>query len=182
MLGQPLNMPLIAEYFCSLLRQKQIISQQTVEKMIYRGQRLHRLGKTGMNGVTRFLRIISQLPDTQQPQIVPENASAEPLPVMGWLCMVVGNIRLCWRSGIDAEILGKFFCGIFEADAEELAGEVNDITGGITSEAVETSIHFHAGIVILMERAFRHSTPVDRQPIPFGCLSGGYGLLDSFVG
>lgn len=112
-------MPLPAEYLRCFFCQKQIISQQTVEKMVYRGQRLHCLGKAGMKFVSRLLGAIPQLPDTQQPQIVPENTNAEPLPVPGWLCIAVGNIRLCWRSGIDAEISCKFLCGILEADAEQ---------------------------------------------------------------
>ena len=111
-------MPLPAEYLRCLFRQKQIISQQTVEKMIDCGQGLHRFGKAGMNEITGFLGMIPQLPDTKMPKIFPENANTEPLSVPGWLCIAVGNIRLCWRSGIDAEILGKFFCGILEADAE----------------------------------------------------------------
>ena len=111
-------MPLFAEHFRSLFRQKQIISQQAVQKMIDCGQCFHRFGKTGMDGVTRLLRTIPQLPDTKVPEIFLQNANTEPLPVPGWLCMAVGNLRLFWRSGIDAKISGEFFCGILKADAE----------------------------------------------------------------
>ena len=47
-------------------------------------------------------------------------------------------------------------------------------------EAVEAIIHFHAGVVILMERASRHAALVDRQPIPFGCLPRCHSLFYSF--
>ena len=64
-------MPLPAEYLRCLFCQKQIVSQQAVKKMVYRGQCLHRLGKAGMNGVTLLLRTIPQLPDTKVPEIFP---------------------------------------------------------------------------------------------------------------
>ena len=111
-------MPSSAKYLRCPVCQKQIISQQTVQKMIYRGQSLHRLGKAGMDRVTWLLGTIPQLPDTKVPQIIPENTNTDPLPIVGWLCMAVGNLRLFWRSGIDAEISGEFRCGILEADAE----------------------------------------------------------------
>ena len=82
-------MPLFAEHFRSLFRQKQIISQQTVQKVIDRGQCFHRFGKAGMDWVTRLFRAIPQLPDTKIPEILPENTNAEPLPIVGWLCMVM---------------------------------------------------------------------------------------------
>ncbi len=88
-------MPLFAEHFCRLFCQKQIISQQAVEKMVYRGQFLHRLGKAGMNGVTRLLRTIPQLPDAKVPEIFPENANAELLQILRQLCIMLGNIRFC---------------------------------------------------------------------------------------
>ena len=77
-------MPLPAEHLRCLFCQKQIISQQTVQKVIDCGQSLHCLGKAGMDGVARLFRTIPQLPDTKMSQIVPENTNAEPLPVPGW--------------------------------------------------------------------------------------------------
>ena len=173
-------MPLSAEYLRCLFCQKQIISQQTVQKMVDRGESLHRLGKAGMDWVTRLLRTIPQLPDAKMPQIVPQNANAEPLSIVGWLCMGGKRQRFIFRT--DCKIGFQFLCGGVGRKPKEAGGEVNDITAGMTAEAVETIIHFHAGIVILMEGTFHHAASVDRQPIPFGCLSGGYGLLDSRVG
>ena len=74
-------MPLPAEHLRCLPCRKQIISQQAVEKMVDRGQCLRRLGKAGMDGVTRLLGTIPQLPDTKMPKIFPENTNAGPLPV-----------------------------------------------------------------------------------------------------
>lgn len=86
--------------------------------MVYRGLCLHRLGKAGMNGVTRLLRTIPQLPDAKVPEIFPENTNAELLQILKQLCIMLGNIRYCGWAQISAEILGKFFGGILEADAE----------------------------------------------------------------
>ena len=173
-------MPLPAEHLCCLFCQKPIISQQAVQKVIDCGQRLHCLGKTRMDGVARLLRTIPQLPDAKIPQIFPENTNEEPLPVPGWLCMGGKRQRFIFRA--DSKISFQFLRGIIGRKPKEPCGEVNHITAGSAAEAVETIIHFHAGMVILVEGTFHHAASVDRQPIPFGCLSGGYGLLDSRVG
>ena len=85
-------MPLPAEHLRCLFCQKLIISQQAVEKVVDRGQHLHRLGKTGVDWVTRLFRAIPQLPDVKMPKIFPESTNAEPHPVPGWLCMKCVNI------------------------------------------------------------------------------------------
>ena len=126
--------------------------------MVYRGQRLHRLGKAGMKLVSRLLRTMPQLPDTKMSQIVPENTNAEPLPVPSWLCMAVGNIRLCWRSGVDAKILGELFGGILGTDAEQSCGEVDDISAGPAAEAEEIIlIQLQTGMLVLVKWATGHA-------------------------
>ena len=101
-------MPLPAEYLRCLPCQKQIISQQAVEKMVYRGQCLHRLGKTGVDWVTRLLRTIPQLPDTKVPKIFPENTNTEPLPIVGWLCL--GGEWQWFMFRTDSKIDLQFLC------------------------------------------------------------------------
>ena len=62
-----------------------------------------------MNGISRLLRAIPQLPDAKMPQIVPQNANAEPFPVPGRLCMVGERKRFCFR--VNSKVGFQFLRG-----------------------------------------------------------------------
>ena len=91
------------------------------------------------------------LPYPQQSEILPKNTNAELLRTWKRLCMILGNIQLCWRSGIDAKIPGQFQRGTFGTDAKQSCGEVDHIPGGVASEAVVPRVQLQAGVVIVVE-------------------------------
>ena len=94
--------------------------------------------------------------------------------------MAFGDIGFRWRSGNDVEVLGKFLGGIFEADAKQLCGEVNDIPAGPAAETVEPLVQFQAGVVIVVEWAQCHSMNIHFQSIRFRGLSGCHRLFYGF--
>ena len=91
--------------------------------------------------------------------------------------MAFGDMDFRWRSGRDAKVLGKFLGGIFEADAKQLCGEIDDIAAGPAAEAVEPLIQFQTGVMIFMEGAQCHSMNIHFQSIRFRGLSGCHSFL-----
>ena len=94
--------------------------------------------------------------------------------------MAFGDIGFRWRSGNDAEVLGKFLSGIFEADAKQLCGEVNDIPAGPAAEAVEPLVQFQTGVMVCMEGTQCHSMNIHFQSIRFRGLPGCHKLFYGF--
>lgn len=74
------------------------------------------------------------------------------------LCIGVERKRV--RFHFNSKIDFQFLCGVVGRKPKEASGEVDDITAGMTSEAVEAVIHFHTGIVILMEWTSYHAASV----------------------
>ena len=172
-------MPLPAEYLRCFFCQKQIISQQAVQKVVYRGQSLHRLGKAGMNGISRFFGTIPQLPDAKMAEIFPQNRNAEPLPVPGRLCMVGEQKQFCFR--VNSKVSFQFLRSGVGRKPKEAGGKVNDITGGVTAEAVEIIlIQLHAGVPVLVKWAAGHAVSQYPQSVGFGSLPQWDSCLYTF--
>ena len=94
--------------------------------------------------------------------------------------MAFGDMDFRWWSGIDAEILGKFFGGFSWAEVKQPCGEVNNISAGPAAEAVEPLIQFQTGVVIVVEWAQCHSMNIHFQSIRFRGLPGCHKLFYGF--
>ena len=124
-----------------------------------------------------------ELPFKEKLIVVPEGFAGEVAPVF--------EIRLRLGFG-KSRVFGSLFkrnpeihsqlsgsgCG---RDPKEPGSEGDHVPGGTAAETVEIVIHFHAGVVVVVERADRHAVGIDRDPKAFSSLSGGDGLLDMCV-
>ena len=83
------------------------------------------------------------------------------------------------RVVLNAEIIGKPERGFPRGNTEKAAGEVDHITIRLTAEAVKALVHLHAGVPVIMKRAFAHTPVSHPQPVALGGLSGCDIVLDS---
>ena len=110
-------------------------------------------------------------------QIGCQRPAAAQLIRPGWI--LPDKNLLCFRR--DAKISGKFFCGVFEVDAEQPCGKVDDITAGSAAEAEElVFIQLHAGVHVLVKWAAGHAVSAHCQPVVFGSLCQGDSCLYTF--
>ena len=121
-----------------------------------------------------------ELPFKEKLIVAPEGFTGEVAPVF--------EILLCLGFG-DHRIFGRLFCGDSEipgqlpgsrcvGDYQKSGRESDHVSGGTAAEAVEIIIHFHAGVVVIVERTDCHPPGIDRDPEVFSSLPGGDRLLD----
>ena len=80
----------------------------------------------------------------------------------------------------DTEIISQFHSGGFAGQSEQTGNKINCISVRLASETMETLIHLHAGILVIVKRADSHAMTVDLNAIHLCRLSGGQVLLDRF--
>ena len=71
-------------------------------------------------------------------------------------------------------------CGGFAGQSEQAGNKINCISVRLASETMETLVHLHAGILVIVKWADSHAMTVDRNAVQLCRLSGGQVLFDRF--
>ena len=80
----------------------------------------------------------------------------------------------------DTEIISQLYSGGFAGQSEQTGNKINCISVRLASETMETLVHLHAGILVIVKRANCHAMTVDLNAVHLCRLSGGQVLLDRF--
>lgn len=80
----------------------------------------------------------------------------------------------------DTEIISQLHSGGFAGQSEQTGNKVNCVSVCLTSEAMETLVHLHARIFVIVKRADCHAVTVDLNAVHLCRLSGGQVLFDRF--
>ena len=73
----------------------------------------------------------------------------------------------------DTKIISQFHGGFFARQSEQSGNKVNCISVRLASETMETHIHFHARISVIVKWADCHAVTVDTDAVHLCRLSGG---------
>ena len=79
-----------------------------------------------------------------------------------------------------AKILGQLFGGLLGGQVIEPGGEVDHIAVCSAAKTVETGVHLHAGVAVIVEGAAGHAAAPHRDAVKLRRLSGGDGLFYDF--
>lgn len=80
----------------------------------------------------------------------------------------------------DTEIISQLHSGDFAGQSEQTGNKINGISVRLASETMETLVHLHARILVIVKRADCHAMTVDLNAVHLCRLSGGQVLLDRF--
>lgn len=80
----------------------------------------------------------------------------------------------------DTEIISQLHSGGFAGQSEQTGNKINCISVRLASETMETLVHLHAGILVIVKRADCHAMTVDLNAVHLCRLSGGQVLFDRF--
>ena len=80
----------------------------------------------------------------------------------------------------DTEIISQLHSGGFAGQSEQTGNKINCISVRLASETMETLVHLHAGILVIVKWADSHAMTVDRNAVQLCRLSGGQVLFDRF--
>ena len=80
----------------------------------------------------------------------------------------------------DTEIVSQLHSGGFAGQSEQTGNKINCISVRLASETMETLVHLHAGILVIVKWADCHTMTVDPDAIHLCRLSGGQVLFDRF--
>ena len=79
-----------------------------------------------------------------------------------------------------AKILGQLFSGPLGGQVIEPGGEVDHIAVCAAAKTVETGVHLHAGVAVIVEGAAGHTAAPHCDAVKLRRLSGGDGLFYDF--
>lgn len=79
-----------------------------------------------------------------------------------------------------AKILGQLFSGPLGGQVIEPGGEVDHIAVCAAAKTVETGVHLHAGVAVIVEGAAGHAAAPHRDAVHFSRFPDGDGLLHDF--
>ena len=80
----------------------------------------------------------------------------------------------------DTEIISQLHSGGFAGQSEQTGNKINCISVRLASETMETLVHLHAGILVIVKWADCHAMTVDPDAVHLCRLSGGQVLFDRF--
>ena len=80
----------------------------------------------------------------------------------------------------DTEIVSQLHSGFPAGQTEQPGNKINGISVRLASETMETLVHLHAGILVIVKRADCHAMTADLNAIHLCRLSGGQVLFDRF--
>ena len=80
----------------------------------------------------------------------------------------------------NAEIISQLHSGGFAGQSEQPGNKINGISVCLASETMETLVHLHAGILVIVKWADCHAMTADLNAIHLCRLSGGQILFDRF--
>ena len=79
-----------------------------------------------------------------------------------------------------AKILGQLFGGLLRGQVVEPSGEVDHVAVCAAAKTVETGVHLHAGVAVIVEGAAGHTAAPHCDAVKLRRLSGGDGLFYDF--
>lgn len=142
------------------------------------------LHKAGVRFFLRGFGRIAGFPLAEQMVVVGQDAkgmvSVRPKFLRFGFLPDIGPSQGCLAVIDQAKILGQFFGGFFGGQIVEPGSEVDHIPIRTAAETVETGIHFHAGIFVVVKGTAGHPVPSDFNPIKLDRFSGTDRLLDYF--
>lgn len=80
----------------------------------------------------------------------------------------------------DTKIISQLHSCFFAGQTEQPGNKINCISVRLASETMETLVHLHAGILVIVKWADSHAMTVDRNAVQLCRLSGGQVLFDRF--
>ena len=80
----------------------------------------------------------------------------------------------------DTEIISQLHSGFPAWQSEQTGNKINCISVRLASETMETLVHLHARILVIVKRADCHAVTADLNTVQLCCLSGGQVLFDCF--
>lgn len=80
----------------------------------------------------------------------------------------------------DTEIVSQLHSGFPAWQSEQPGNKINCVSVRLASETMETLIHLHAGILVIVKWADCHTMTADLNAIHLCRLSGGQVLFDRF--
>lgn len=80
----------------------------------------------------------------------------------------------------DSEIVSQLHSGFPAWQSEQPGNKINGISVRLASETMETLVHLHAGMPVIVKRADCHAMTVDPDAIHLCRLSGSQVLFDRF--
>lgn len=80
----------------------------------------------------------------------------------------------------DTEIISQLHSGGFAGQSEQTGNKINGISVRLASETMETLVHLHARILVIVKRADCHAMTADLNAVHLCRLSGGQVLFDRF--
>ena len=142
------------------------------------------LQKARVRVLVRRLGGIVGLPFSEQVVVVRQDTPAVfpfffPRLRLGFLPDIVSPGRGLAVIG-KAKILGQFFGGLLGGQAIEPGGEVDHVAVCAAAKTVETGVHLHAGVAVIVEGAAGHAAAPHRDAVKLRRLSGGDGLFYDF--
>ena len=142
------------------------------------------LQKTWVRGLVRRLGGIVGLPFSEQVIVARQDAPAVFALFFPHLCLgFLPNIASPGRGLAvigKAKILGQLFGGLLGGQVVEPSGEVDHVAVCAAAKTVETGVHLHAGVAVIVEGAAGHAAAPHRDAVKLRRLSGGDGLFYDF--
>ena len=80
----------------------------------------------------------------------------------------------------DTEIVSQLHSGFPAWQSEQTGNKINGISVRLASETMETLVHLHARILIIVKRADCHAMTADLNAVHLCRLLGGQVLFDRF--
>ena len=80
----------------------------------------------------------------------------------------------------DTEIISQLHSGFPAGQSEQTGNKINCISVRLASETMETLVHLHTWILVIVKRADCHAVTADRNAVHLCRLSGGQVLFDRF--
>ena len=80
----------------------------------------------------------------------------------------------------DTEIISQLHSGGFAGQSEQTGNKINCISVRLASETMETLVHLHAGVSVIVKGADSHAVAINFNAVHLCRLSGGQVLFDRF--
>ena len=134
--------------------------------------------KQRMPFVLRLLRCVLPFPCSQVMEVIGQHlvASAFLLSaslLRGWRSYLGSDGRLFPCVIGNGEIVRQLHSGFLAGQSEQAGNKINCISVRLASETMETLVHLHAGILVIVKRADCHAVTVDLNAVHLRRLSGG---------
>ena len=128
-----------------------IFFSEFVQEVLSDGDIFAGLHKPVIRGFRYGGRFITDTPDPQQMQIIPQKKNAERCRWSVRFCIVFYRIGVCGRRVIDSKVCSDSLRCIIAADAKQLGNKVDHVPMGVAAKAIEMSLQLQTGIVIFVK-------------------------------